>query len=151
MVCYLFVELKEGAQVEHDGGRKLLNPVGERAMVLFLTALDEVISGNYRSSRKLGMFMPKAFKLLAGGKRSATTGKYALSQYPGGMTAGIPPGCNVRHKQFRWWRFAYHRLIAAIPPGYVQKADTLRVWISSGVFESCRGIDSETFRAAMFE
>jgi hypothetical protein len=66
--------------------------------------------------------MPEAFKLLAGGKRGATTGKSPSGcLYPGGMTAGIPPGYTVCLEQIRWWRFAYHRLIAAIPPGCVLK------------------------------
>ena len=39
------------------------------------------------------------------------------------MTAGILPGCFIRPEQFQWWwwRFAYCRLIAAIPPGYIPK------------------------------
>jgi hypothetical protein len=78
-------------------------------------------SSNIGSSWRLGLFMPKAFKLLAGGKRSATTGNCVRCQHPGGITAGIPPGCNIRLARFRWWRFAYHRLIAAIPSGCVPK------------------------------
>ena len=71
---------------------------------------------------EVGSFMPKAFKLLAGGKRSATTGKGTrCGQHPGGMTACMPPGCFIRLEQFRWWRFAYHWLIVEIPPGYIPK------------------------------
>ena len=67
---------------------------------------------------EVGAVMPKAFKLLAGGKRSATAGTRTwYGQHPGGMTAYILPGCIIRLEQFRWCRFAYHRLIAAIPPG----------------------------------
>ena len=71
---------------------------------------------------EVGAVMPKAFKLFAGGKRTATTGKGTpCDQHPGRMTACIPPGCVIRLEQFLWWRFAYHPLIAAIPPGYKPK------------------------------
>jgi hypothetical protein len=44
-------------------------------------------------------FIPEGFQILAGGKRSATTG--TGTRHPGGMQedaeSGIPPGCVISH------------------------------------------------------
>jgi hypothetical protein len=70
--------------------------------------------------------IPEGSQLLAGGKRSATTGIVQGS-------CCIPEGCHLsslrddRHTNavYRWWRSAYHRLIAWICCARVSRPRTL--------------------------
>ena len=64
-----------------------------------------------------GCSIPKGFEPLAGGKRSATTGLRVHSLAPRPPKRDVMAKWTSRSERYRWWRCAYHRLMAGTPSG----------------------------------